>query len=242
MGADQRNAPRQSYRKQKILTVLTAIALLFASLSIAKLTAPEIRPVFAAQERPCLIIDPGHGGIDGGAIAYNGVKESDLNLQVALKLRDLAAFCGCSTFMTRADDSARTDIENYSEREDLEHRVQLIESVQNAVVISIHQNFFPTSQPSGAQVFYAPGEDSRRLGTMARDLLVDNLHPGDRRLASPAPEKLYLTSHVTHPAILVECGFLSNLNDLQLLCDDSYQTSIAVILCSAYLCATANTT
>lgn len=237
----ERVASGDSYRKQKILTVLAALALLLTSLWIAKLTAPEIRPVFAVQERPCLIIDPGHGGIDGGAIAYNGVKESDLNLQIALKLRDIADLCGCKTFLTRIDDSARTDIDSYSEREDLQHRVELIQSVQNGVVISIHQNYFPTSQPSGAQVFYASGEESKRLGLLAHELLVEILHPGDRRLASPAPERLYITSHVSHPAILVECGFLSNLSDLQLLCDDGYQTSIAAILCSAYLCATSNT-
>ena len=103
-----------------------------------------------------------------------------------------------------------------------------------AVLISIHQNCYPTSQPSGAQVLYAASERSRSLGERAHTELVIYLQPENRRLAEPAPEKLYITSHVRCPAILVECGFLSNLTDLQNLEDDSYQTSLSAVLMHAY--------
>ena len=189
----------------------------------------------APETQTCLVIDPGHGGIDGGAIAFNGVKESDINLAIALKLQALAEFCGVHTFMTRSDDSRRTDLASYSEHEDLVHRTELINSVPNAVLISIHQNFYPTSQPSGAQVLYASGEHSRLFGEKTHGELVSYLQPDNRRLAEPASEKLYITSHVGCPAILVECGFLSNLTDLQHLEDDTYQTSFAAVLLHAYL-------
>ncbi|MBR5093762.1 MAG: N-acetylmuramoyl-L-alanine amidase [Oscillospiraceae bacterium] len=239
-GQDSEKRSETVYRGQKIVVVLVAVGLLLCCLWTARLMQDlDIQPVFAVQQRPCLILDPGHGGIDGGAIAYNGVKESDLNLQIALKLRDLADLFGCDIVMTRSDDNSLSDRERYSEREDLELRVAQIESVPDGVLISIHQNFFPTSQASGAQVFYGPGEESRRLGILAQDLLIATLRPSDRRLASPAPKKLYITSHVSCPAILVECGFLSDLNDLQKLCNDSYQTSIATVLFSAFLQTTA---
>ena len=196
-------------------------------LSVVEVNAPE--------RQSCLVIDPGHGGIDGGAIAFNGVKESDINLSIALKLQALAEFCGVHTFMTRIDDSRRTDLASYSEHEDLVHRTELINAVPNAVLMSIHQNYYPTSQPSGAQVLYASGERSRLLGETTHRELVSYLQPENRRLAEPASEKLYITSHVKCPAILVECGFLSNMTDLQRLEDENYQTSFAAVLLHAYL-------
>ncbi len=185
--------------------------------------------------RPCLIIDPGHGGIDGGAVAFNGVRESDINLAIALKLREMAGFFGINTALTRSDDCMRTDIASYSEHEDLVHRTELINAISNGVLISIHQNFFPTSQASGAQVLYARGERSRALGTRTHENLVSALQPANRRLAEPAPDRLYITSHVSCPAILVECGFLSNLSDLDQLASGLYQTSLAAVLLASYM-------
>ena len=219
--------------------MLAALLLLLSAFWIAKRCAPRAELALARLERPCLIIDPGHGGIDGGALAYNGVKESDLNLSIALKLRDLAAFCGCETVMTRQDDSRRTDILSYSEHEDLVHRTELVNRVPSGVLISIHQNCFPTSQPSGAQVLYGPGEESRRLGVLTHGLILSALQPENRRVAEPASPGLYLTAHAEHPSILVECGFLSNLSDLQRLGSDGYQSAFAAVLLSAFLQYTA---
>ena len=225
---------KDPFRRQRLWMLVIAAVVLALSLWAASLG--EISPTLSRTEpRPCLIIDPGHGGIDGGAIAYNGVKESDLNLAIALKLRDLADFCGCETLLTRQDDSRRTDILSYSEHEDLVHRVEIINGVSNGVLMSIHQNCYPTSQPSGAQVLYAAGEESRRLGLLTHGLILSHLQPENRRVAEPAPEKLYITAHVRCPAILVECGFVSNLSDLERLSDEVYQTSFAAALLSAYL-------
>lgn len=225
----------ERYILQRGLAVLSAIILLTGSLWFASTMDPGLLPVVRTLERPCLVIDPGHGGIDGGAVAYNGVKESELNLSIALKLRDLAAFAGCACVMTREDDTTRSDGPNYSEHEDLVRRTETVNGVQNGVLISIHQNCFPTSQPSGAQVMYASGEDSRRLGESVQTCILSTLEPENRRVAGPAPKNLYLTAHASCPAVLVECGFLSNFSDLQRLCDDRYQSSFAMVLLSAFL-------
>ena len=225
---------------KKIEAVLTAlllgiftVVLVHAALSVEKL------PVTAANGPYCLVIDPGHGGFDGGAIAADGTRECDLNLKIALKLEKIADLAGVNTVLTRKDDSRKTDILSYSEHEDLVSRTKTINQVPNAVLISIHQNDYPTSQPSGAQVLYAQGEESCRLGKLTQDKLVRALQPENRRLAEAAPKKLYITSNVVCPAILVECGFLSNGNDLEKLQNDAYQTSFAAILFSSYLQFTA---
>ena len=225
------------------MKAIPAVSLLLALVLVyvAALRYPAAETM-GAGDRPTLVIDPGHGGIDGGALAFDGTRESDINLAISLKLRDLAQFCGASVFLTREDDSRRTDILSYSEHEDLVHRTELINSVPGGVLISIHQNFFPTSQPSGAQVLYAAGEESRRFGELTHGMLVTQLQPENRRVAAPAPMELYITSKAACPAILVECGFLSNLSDLSRLKEDPYQTQIALILMSSFLQYTSDKT
>ncbi len=222
--------------REKLLDGVLLLMLLGAACLLVY-TAMQLSAVSSEKgsAAPVLIIDPGHGGIDGGAIAFDGTKESDINLAIALKLSELAGFCGVQSVLTRTDDSARTSYEAYSEHADLVYRTELANSIQNGVFLSIHQNFYPTSQPSGAQVLYAPGEQSRQFAEALQTLLVSQLQPSNRRLAEPAPKSLYLTAHVSCPAVLVECGFLSNLTDLDQLRQDTFQSSLAVVLLGAYL-------
>lgn len=182
-----------------------------------------------------LVIDPGHGGIDGGAVSKDGTKESDINLAIALKLDSIASFMGQKTVMTRTDDSCCTDAASYSEHEDLVHRTEIINSAPNAVLFSIHQNCFPTGQPSGAQVLYSSFENSDILGKLTHENLVSCLDPENRRVAEPAPKKLYITANAKCPALLVECGFMSNIDDVVKLRDGKYQLSLALILMCSFL-------
>lgn len=182
-----------------------------------------------------LVIDPGHGGIDGGAVSDDGTKESDLNLAIGLKLQAATQLIGIPVEMTRSDDAVSGSFDSYSEHEDLVARTARIEAVPGAILISIHQNDFPTGQPSGPQVFYAANPGSEDLGKRCHQNLLTALDPRNRRLAAPVPRNLYITSHVTCPAILVECGFMSNNYDVQKLCDDHYQKSIALVLAASLL-------
>ena len=153
-----------------------------------------------------LVIDPGHGGFDGGAISDDGSKESDINLAIAQKLRCLSELLGQPLTMTREDDRIRSEYAEYSEHEDLVRRTEIVNDTPGAILISIHQNDFPTGQPSGAQVLYAASSGSEELGRRCHQNLITQLDPQNRRVAEPAPKALYITSHVGCTAILVECG------------------------------------
>ena len=215
-----------------VITMITATLILLTMLFFHNSQSLSVASVKANN---CLIVDPGHGGIDGGAISFAGDKESDINLEIALKLNSIAELYGEECSLTRVDDKARTDALSYSEREDLEHRVKIINSKPNAVLISIHQNCFPTSQPSGAQVLYANNDSSKKLGEICHENIINYLQPYNRRVAEPAPQKLFITTNAKCPAILVECGFMSNQNDVQNLKDQDYQLKLSAVLFASYI-------
>jgi N-acetylmuramoyl-L-alanine amidase len=165
----------------------------------------------------------------------------DINLAIGLKLRALAELYGQDNVLIRQDDSTKCDYDTYSEHRDLECRTELTCAEANPVYVSIHQNDYPTGQPSGSQVIYAVGQGSRELGTITHANLINALYPKCRRVAEPATKRLYILSHLDCPAILVECGFVSNPVDLENLKKPGYQTSIAAILMGSYLQFTQNT-
>ena len=193
------------------------------------------RAADAPSTPPTLVIDAGHGGFDGGAISADGTRESDINLAVALRLESIVRFCGQKTVMTRWDDSRKTDILSYSERDDLRERTAVANGTENAVLLSIHQNCYPTAQPKGAQVLYSAYGDSDRLGRRMQELLVEKLDPENRRLAAPAPKELYLTANARCPAVLVECGFMSNNFEVLKPKESGYQNKLALVLAAAWL-------
>lgn len=182
-----------------------------------------------------IVIDAGHGGIDSGALAADGTKESDINLAISLRLRALAEFCGRDNVMTRQDDSTLSDGTTYSEHRDLQHRAEIVNGTGNCVYFSIHQNCFPTGQPSGSLVIYADGKESELLGKLTHNNLIINLNPDNRRMAEPAGNNYYVLSNVKCPAILVECGFMSNFSDMERLKNSGYQTSVALVLIASFL-------
>lgn len=226
-------------KKPSLLTIVLSI------IGILLLCAAAVWAIVYCSERmvdtlaqpgpPTLVIDAGHGGFDGGAVSADGTKESDINLSIALKLDSIVRFCGQKTVMTRLDDSRKTDIINYSEREDLRQRAELANRTENAVLISIHQNNFPTAQPKGAQVLYSAYGNSEKLGKSMQELLVSRLDPENRRLAVPAPSDLYLTANTRCPAVLVECGFMSNNFEVLKLKENGYQNALALVIAASYL-------
>lgn len=215
-------------RPMTVLFLLLAVAV--AAVAVTVLTAEKAVEADGRGLIRTLVLDPGHGGFDGGAVSDDGTRESDLNLSIAGRTRLIAEMLGQKAEMTRENDSARTDFASYSEHEDLVHRVKLINQIPGAVLISIHQNDFPTGQPSGAQVLYSAYAGSEALGKLTHDNLIRTLDPQNRRVAEPAPKGLYITANAACPAILVECGFMSNNFEVEKLCDPTYQTEIALVL------------
>lgn len=218
-----------------VIPAILAILLLCAAAVWGIIRYVERTAASAPAPPPTLVIDAGHGGFDGGAISEDGTRESDINLAIALRLESIVRFCGQKTEMTRWDDSRKTDILSYSEREDLKSRVDKANAEDNAVLVSIHQNYYPTAQPKGAQVLYSTYGSSDRLGKRMQELLVEKLDPENRRLAMPAPSELYLTANARCPTVLVECGFMSNNFEVLKLKECGYQTKLALVIAAACL-------
>lgn len=186
-----------------------------------------------------LVIDAGHGGEDGGAVSPSGVVESHINLAVALRLKAMTDLCGVESVLLRDSDVSLHDANCETLRQkkvsDLHNRVAMIEETPNAVLISIHQNTFQSQKYHGAQVFFGLNGDSLALAEVAQDRLRTGLDPENGRVPTQIPSSVYLMNHITCPAILVECGFLSNPTEEALLQTQEYQTKLAVALTSAYL-------
>lgn len=222
---------------KRLVKIAIVVTLICAAIVFVKLFVSEggIKSALSQNDGLTLVIDPGHGGIDGGAIAESGTKESDINLAIALKTEALAHFLGIDTVMTRTTDTDNSGDGEYSEHDNLVKRAELANSTENAVLISIHQNKFPSTVVTGAEVMYADDDDSKALGLITQDNLVALLDTSNRRVARPAPSELLLTSSVNCPAILVECGFMSNPQEAQKLATDAYQLKIAAILTGSYI-------
>lgn len=185
-----------------------------------------------------LVIDPGHGGEDGGSVSKNGTIESNINLSIALKTEALCAFLGIEPVMTREtaeiDYPPNADTTREKKVADQKARLALINNTSNAVLISIHQNCYTSSGPYGGQVLYAPTDGSREFGEYIQNIMLQHLITNNRRTAALISEDIYLMNNISCPAVLIECGFLSNANEEQLLISDSYQLKIAAIIASSY--------
>ncbi|MGE4277877.1 MAG: N-acetylmuramoyl-L-alanine amidase [Lawsonibacter sp.] len=197
-----------------------------------------VAPMFAGRA-DTLILDAGHGGEDGGAVSITGVPESQINLAIVLKMDDILAFYGTSPILLRTEDLSLHDSDAATLREkkvsDLKNRVAAIQAVENATLISIHQNSYPDGRYHGAQVFYAPTEGSMELAQHIQTALKTSLQLDNNRERKQIPDTVYLMNHITCRAVMVECGFLTNPEEEAKLRDDAYQRKLAALLSSAWL-------
>ncbi|MBE6986040.1 MAG: hypothetical protein E7433_01255 [Ruminococcaceae bacterium] len=182
-----------------------------------------------------IVIDAGHGGVDGGATSCTGVLESQINLEIALRLDDLMHLLGYDTVMIRkTDTSIYTQGQTIAAQKvsDLKERVRIVNQTENAILISIHQNTFSDSRYGGAQVFYAKDEDSRKLANQMQNDLIRYLNPESRRKPKKA-SGVYLMDHIDHTGVLVECGFISNPEEEAKLQNDAYQKKLCCVIVSS---------
>lgn len=198
-------------------------------------------PAFARMEEQTLIIDPGHGGEDGGAISVSGQLESEINLSIALQLDQLMGFYGVHTMLTREGDISIHDQSAQTLREkkvsDLHNRASLINSVENATLISIHQNSYTNQRYHGTQVFYGDGAGSQALARRLQESIHTGLDQGNTRKPQHVQSSVYLMNHITCRAVLVECGFLSNPEEERMLQEKAYQMKLAMVLGACYVCS-----
>ena len=227
--------------KKKMIAACLAAVLLVGGITVRKgmsaPTATAFTPIRLSDYQ--LILDAGHGGEDGGAVSITGVAESGINLAVVLKLDQLLGFYGLSPILLRDSDVSLHDPEADTLRKkkvsDLHNRVATIEATPNAVVLSIHQNTFPNGAYHGAQVFYRPGEQSEALAKLVQETIREGVDPNNKRSPAKIPDTVYLMNHITCPAVLVECGFLSNAAEEAKLRSGGYQTQLALCIASAWL-------
>lgn len=190
---------------------------------------------YKLPDRTVIVIDAGHGGMDGGAVSCTGVFESKINLEIALRLNDLMHFLGFETVMIRnTDKSIHTSGNSIAQKKvsDLKERVRIVNSTPCALLISIHQNMFTQSKYSGAQIFYAATDHSKELAEEMQKSFCRTINAGSSRRAKQS-SGVYLMEHIHCTGVLVECGFLSNAAEEELLRTEDYQKKICCVIASS---------
>ena len=203
--------------------------------SDARTTAVQTDPVVRQHT---VIVDAGHGGIDGGATSCTGVLESAINLEIAGRLNDLLMLLGMDTVMVRTTDtSIYTEGNTIAAQKvsDLKERVKIVNTTENGILISIHQNTFSDSRYHGAQVFYAATEGSRDLGQKMQAAFTSTINPGSNRKSKPA-KGVYLLEEIQRPGVLIECGFISNPEEESKLRNEQYQKLLCCVIASSISC------
>lgn len=223
------------------------------NITITALFVASILFLFAAEKRETkslsvasvkspttVIVDAGHGGEDGGAVGERGALEKDINLKISKKLELIFNLYGINTDMTRRDDvSLSTDISaTLRQRKvaDIKKRVEKISGTDGATLISIHQNSFPQDKRCfGAQVFFSGNNiNSELLAKCTQSALKSGINNSNNRTEKSGNSDIYILKNVNCPAILVECGFLTNSDELNLLMSETFQTKLASCIASGF--------
>lgn len=232
-------------KAKKILTCCGAFALLTGFVWAGDIAGKKAQEHIAAavsapvKERPQVVLDAGHGGMDGGCISVDGTAEKGINLDIALTERELLNIMGFDVKMTREDDRSIYDegIEGLSKQKqsDMKNRLAMFDSSKN-IAISIHQNQFTDSRFSGAQMFYSRrnSEGERLAGAMQKQF-VSLLQPDNERETKPVDDELYLLDKTDTPAVMIECGFLSNPEEAAKLETEEYRREVSFTIMTGVL-------
>ncbi len=229
------------------LCLLAALALLFWSIALynslhSSAQTKTVSTTALSDAITTVIIDPGHGGIDPGTSSPSGIMEKEINLNISMALRELFILSGYDVILTRdSDTDLSTPGNSVSARktEDLKKRLALFEQQQNCIVLSVHQNHYDSPSSSGAQMFYASHPLSEKLAESIRESIVTHLQTENTRQCKPISNDVYIIKNTTKPAVLCECGFLSNLEDTENLSDPVYCSKIAFCIYTGVLSALA---
>ena len=221
-------------------TSLSAAFIISAAL-IVSLGKDKGNSIFTAAENEeiCIVIDAGHGGEDGGCVSDGGVLEKDINLEVAKKTSELLSSMGYNAVMTRTEDKMLYDMygDNYEGRKktyDLKNRLRFAEENEADIFVSIHMNKFPQEQYSGLQVYYSKNNgESERIARSIQQFNKEYLQTDNEREIKAADKNIFLLDRMNIPAVLAECGFLSNKKEAEQLCNDEYRKELSFMLAAA---------
>ena len=220
--------------KQKYFSVFFLLLVIVARLLATEQSVKVMRNLFQEggiekkQGEICIVIDPGHGGRDPGKVAVNGALEKDINLAIALRLKDLLEQNDIYVIMTRTEDvGLYSETDSNKKRADLNNRIKIINSSDAVFAISIHQNSFSQENVKGAQVFYhAQSEQGTVLAMTLQEQLKETIKDGNHRKAK-SNTSYYMLKHTTCPLVIVECGYLSNRHEAEILLEEEYQEKMA---------------
>ncbi len=218
----------------KKLSVVVFSALLIASCAAGvHYGTLSVATANIVSQRKTIIVDAGHGDVDGGTQSADGVLEKDINLSVANKIGSMLSIMGYNVVYTRQTDIIPYASECTTIRQkkvwDTHNRMSIIEKYPDGLFLSIHQNYFTDSRYSGAQVFYSQNNpESKLLAESIQRSISDSLQAENDRQVKKVGTEIYLLYHAKIPAVMVECGFLSNVNEAALLKDNAYQAKMAL--------------
>lgn len=222
------------YAVLKRFSLAVAMLLCLVLLSGLFVTGEKSANVSAkATQRYTVIIDAGHGGFDGGAVAPDGTLEKDLNLSVALKLDSVLKIMGYDTVLVRNTDVSTADdkgTERSQKVSDIKARLRLTEKYKDALFVSIHMNKYTSPQPHGAQVFYSQVDGSKELAECIQRSITAGVQTDNKRVVKKTTKDIYLLYHAVIPSVIAECGFISNPDDLLKLKSDEYQLKMAAAI------------
>ena len=181
-----------------------------------------------------IVLDAGHGGEDGGCEG-NGLVEKDLNLDITLKVASLLCEQGVNVVLTRDTDillyDKNSDYQGKKKAQDVRKRLEIAQNQENSVLVSIHMNYFAQTQYSGLQVWYSKNDaNSKILANLIQSNVKNELQPSNKRVTKEATSSIFLLHNATFPAVLIECGFLSNPDEAHALGDADYRQKLANII------------
>lgn len=228
--------------KKSIIAIITAFLIILSAMLyltfMANFSAAEASSMPITQKT--VIVDAGHGGDDGGAIGIDGTVEKDINLDIALKLEKILKFYGFNVIMTRTQDVMTCDdgLDSLRKRKisDIHNRFELMRKNPDAIFISVHQNKFEDSSQHGTQVFYSGNDErSKELAEAIQASVTLTLQRKNDRVVKKSGSGIYLLYHAKIPAVLVECGFISNSDEVKKLKDESYRMKLAILIADGLL-------
>lgn len=224
--------------KNSLIALLLSIAILVLSLIFCSVETANVNSIIKC-DLPVIIIDAGHGGEDGGAICTDGTYEKEINLDIALKVNEFLSIFGFNTHLIRTTDTAvHSQGNTIRERKisDIHNRADTMNLYENCIYLSIHQNKYEDSRIWGAQTFYSGNSrESQEIAQFIQNAVKSQLQPNNNRQIKKSGTDIYVLYNATKPAVMVECGFISNRSELKKLKSNEYQNMMSLSISSGIL-------
>nr|WP_307991212.1 N-acetylmuramoyl-L-alanine amidase CwlD [uncultured Niameybacter sp.] len=215
-------------RKNRLNMLVLSLACLIAFCAYLKFANSSSETFSLSTASKVIVIDPGHGGFDPGKTGISGTKEDEINLQIAFKLKSYLEQSGATVIMTRTDDEKlKGEKGNTHKRRDMNYRKQVIQESNADILVSIHQNAFTQPQVKGAQVFYYQDSEKAKLLASCVQKSIKQYADSDNKRQIKSSKDYYILKISQMPGVIIECGFLTNLEEEKKLASNSYQDKMA---------------